>query len=64
MVAEEYTTEVQGLPTRYLTAGTTGPPLVLLHGVGANAFDWQWVMPALAGITASTRRTCPAPVVA
>src|SRR3712207_5591891 len=49
MVAEEYTTEVQGLPTRYLTAGTTGPPLVLLHGVGANAFDWQWVMPALAG---------------
>jgi len=25
-----------------------GPPLVLLHGVGDNAFDWQWVMPALA----------------
>jgi pimeloyl-ACP methyl ester carboxylesterase len=48
MVAEEYTTEVQGLPTRYLTAGTTGPPLVLLHGVGDNALDWQWVMPALA----------------
>jgi 4,5:9,10-diseco-3-hydroxy-5,9,17-trioxoandrosta-1(10),2-diene-4-oate hydrolase len=36
------------LPTRYLSAGTTGPPLVLLHGVGDNAFDWQWVMPALA----------------
>ncbi len=49
MVAEEQTTEVHGLPTRYLTAGTTGPPLVLLHGVGDNALDWRWVMPALAG---------------
>lgn len=25
-----------------------GPPLVLLHGVGDNAFDWRWVMLALA----------------
>jgi pimeloyl-ACP methyl ester carboxylesterase len=48
MVAEEQNTEVEGLPTRYLTAGTTGPPLVLLHGVGDNAFDWRWVLPALA----------------
>src|SRR5919202_4429599 len=53
MVAEEQKigeqkTEVEGLPTRYLRAGTKGPPLVLLHGVGDNAFDWQWVMPALA----------------
>jgi pimeloyl-ACP methyl ester carboxylesterase len=48
MVAEEQTIEVRGLPTRYLTAGTMGPPLVLLHGVGDNALDWQWVMPALA----------------
>ena len=48
MVAEEQNTEVEGLPTRYLTAGTTGPPLVLLHGVGDNAFDWRWVMPILA----------------
>ena len=45
---EEQKTEVEGLPTRYLRAGTTGPPLVLLHGVGDNAFDWRWVMPALA----------------
>ena len=36
------------MPTRYLRAGTTGPPLLLLHGVGDNAFDWRWVMPALA----------------
>lgn len=48
MLAEEQRTEVEGLPTRYLSAGTTGPPLVLLHGVGDNAFDWRWVMPALA----------------
>ena len=48
MVAEEQKIEVEGLPTRYLRAGTMGPPLVLLHGVGDNAFDWQWVMPALA----------------
>src|SRR5215204_5068413 len=45
---EEQKTEVEVLPTRYLRAGTMGPPLVLLHGVGDNAFDWQWVMPALA----------------
>jgi pimeloyl-ACP methyl ester carboxylesterase len=48
MVAEEQKIEVEGLPTRYLTAGTMGPPLVLLHGVGDNALDWRWVMPALA----------------
>ena len=47
MVVEEQKIEVEGLPTRYLTAGG-GPPLLLLHGVGDNAFDWQWVMPALA----------------
>lgn len=35
------------MPVRYLAAGD-GPPLILLHGVGDNAFDWSWVMPALA----------------
>src|SRR5215211_3528259 len=48
MLVEEQSTEVGGMPARYLTAGTTGPPLLLLHGVGDNAFDWRWVMPALA----------------
>lgn len=48
MEFEEHYIDVGGLPTRYLTAGTAGPPLVLLHGVGDDAFDWQWVMPALA----------------
>jgi pimeloyl-ACP methyl ester carboxylesterase len=47
VVVEEQKIEVEGLPTRYLAAGD-GPPLLLLHGVGDNAFDWQWVMPALA----------------
>jgi pimeloyl-ACP methyl ester carboxylesterase len=46
---EERYVNVNGLPTRYLRAGTTGPPLVLLHGVGDSALDWQWVMPTLAG---------------
>ena len=45
---EEHHIDVGGLPTRYLRAGTTGPPLVLLHGAGDNALDWQWVMPTLA----------------
>ena len=46
---EECYVDVNGLPTRYLRAGTTGPPLVLLHGVGDSALDWRWVMPTLAG---------------
>jgi pimeloyl-ACP methyl ester carboxylesterase len=46
-IIEAQTVEVDGLPIRYLTVGE-GPPLVLLHGAGDNALDWQWVMPALA----------------
>ncbi len=44
---QERRIDVDGLPTRYLTAGE-GPPLILLHGVGDNALDWRWVLPALA----------------
>jgi pimeloyl-ACP methyl ester carboxylesterase len=47
VVVEEHHIEVDGLPIRYLTAGT-GLPLVLLHGAGDNALDWRWVMPTLA----------------
>ena len=47
VAVEQHNIEVAGLPTRYLTAGT-GPPLVLLHGAGDNALDWRWVLPALA----------------
>ncbi|MDP9427268.1 MAG: alpha/beta fold hydrolase [Actinomycetota bacterium] len=35
------------MPIRYLAEGE-GPPLILLHGVGENALDWDWVIPALA----------------
>ena len=38
---QERRIDVDGLPTRYLTAGDDGPPLVLLHGVGDNALDWR-----------------------
>jgi pimeloyl-ACP methyl ester carboxylesterase len=47
VAVEEHNVEIDGLPIRYLTAGE-GPPLVLLHGAGDNALDWQWVMPTLA----------------
>jgi pimeloyl-ACP methyl ester carboxylesterase len=47
MAVEKRDVEVEGLPIRYLAAGT-GPPLVLLHGAGDNALDWRWVMPHLA----------------
>ncbi len=46
-VLQECRIDVDGLPTRYLAAGE-GPPLILLHGVGDNALDWRWVLPALA----------------
>jgi pimeloyl-ACP methyl ester carboxylesterase len=47
VAVEEHNVEIDGLPIRYLTAGE-GPPMVLLHGAGDNALDWQWVMPTLA----------------
>lgn len=47
MVVREREIRVEGVPTRFLTAGE-GAPLVLLHGVGDNALDWRWVIPALA----------------
>ncbi len=51
--AQERTIDVQGLRTRYLTAGDDGgPPLVLLHGVGTSAGEWSWVLPGLARLPA------------
>src|SRR5918998_2772770 len=47
MAVEEHNVEIVGLPIRYLAAGE-GPPVILLHGAGDNALDWQWVMPTLA----------------
>ena len=42
----EHRIQVDGVPTRYLTAGS-GPPLVLLHGAGDNARDWSYALPLL-----------------
>lgn len=47
MNIEEHRIEIFGLHTRYLAAGS-GPPLVLLHGEGDSAADWQWIIPMLA----------------
>jgi pimeloyl-ACP methyl ester carboxylesterase len=47
MAVEKRDVEVEGLPIRYLTAGS-GPPLVLLHGAGDNSLDWRWVISDLA----------------
>jgi pimeloyl-ACP methyl ester carboxylesterase len=46
-IAEERNIDVGGLAAHYLRAGE-GPPLVLLHALGESAFDWRWVLPALA----------------
>ena len=43
----ERTIDIEGLRTRYLTGGS-GPPLVLVHGVGTSAGEWSWVLPTLA----------------
>ena len=47
MMVEERNVKVGEVPTRYLVAGE-GPPLVLLHGVGTSALEWNRVMPDLA----------------
>src|SRR3712207_8637679 len=46
--AQERTIDFDGPPPPSRGGGDAGPPLVLLHGVGDNALDWRWVMPALA----------------
>ena len=50
--------DVDGISTRYLTAGDIGPPLVLLHGVGTSADEWSWApQPAHRGVqSAATPR--------
>ena len=45
---ERHTLAVHGLEVGYLAAGS-GPAVVLLHGNGETALDWEWVLPALAG---------------
>jgi pimeloyl-ACP methyl ester carboxylesterase len=43
----QHTIEIDGLRTRYITAGS-GPVLVLLHAAGESATDWRWTIPLLA----------------
>jgi 4,5:9,10-diseco-3-hydroxy-5,9,17-trioxoandrosta-1(10),2-diene-4-oate hydrolase len=43
----EHTIAIDGVRVRYLKAGD-GPALLLLHGVGDSALDWQWLMPIVA----------------
>ncbi len=47
MAVEERSVEVGGASIRYLAAGE-GSPLVLLHGVGTSALEWNRAIPALA----------------
>ena len=46
---QEHRIDVGSFRLRYLMSGDSGPSLVLLHGVGENALDWCWMLPALAG---------------
>jgi pimeloyl-ACP methyl ester carboxylesterase len=46
-VIEEQFIDVAERRTRYLTAGS-GPPLVLLHAAGESAADFAYIIPALA----------------
>ncbi len=47
MQPEQKVVEIAGVPTRYQIAGS-GAFLLLLHGLGDNLADWQWVLPHLA----------------
>ena len=39
--------QVDGIDFHYKTAGSQGPPVVLLHGFGASLYSWREVMPEL-----------------
>jgi pimeloyl-ACP methyl ester carboxylesterase len=39
---------VKGRSLRYFVGGTTGPPLVLVHGLGGSATNWAELAPLLA----------------
>jgi pimeloyl-ACP methyl ester carboxylesterase len=56
---QERTIRVDEILTRYLSAGT-GPPLVLLHGAGDNARDWSYAIPLLDRSHQVLLPTCPA----
>jgi len=45
---DERTVDVNGLHARFLRAGEDGPPVVLIHGLGASAEIWSANIGALA----------------
>ena len=59
----ERTIHVDGVVTRYLSAGT-GLPLVLLHGAGDNARDWSYVLSLLGRSHQVFAPTCPVTAIA
>jgi len=40
--------EIYGQKIYYLEAGSSGPPVILLHGLGGDATNWAQTIPALA----------------
>lgn len=40
--------EWQGNRIHYVKTGSTGPPVLLIHGYGASAYHWRYQLPALA----------------
>jgi pimeloyl-ACP methyl ester carboxylesterase len=45
---EPKTFDYQGIKINYYEAGRQGPPVLLLHGFGACAYTWRFLIPALA----------------
>lgn len=40
--------DVDGVRLHYIVAGSTGPDLILLHGIGANIYCWRKLIPLMA----------------
>ena len=55
---EERFAEVKGVRMRYFVGGT-GPPLILVHGLGGAAANWTELAPLLARRHGCSSRTCP-----
>jgi len=38
----------KGIDVNYIAYGTSGPPILLIHGFGASAYQWRYNIPSLA----------------
>ena len=45
---EDRFVSVGGIKTRYWRAGSEGPAVILLHGIGCSVHNWETNIPALA----------------